>query len=103
VGVVVKHQQDSPLIGGSCVLQPKGHSCVGICSKWGDECCFDLVFFLESNVMVTRVAIKGREQDAASCRVNDLVDEWEHEGILWIVFVEISVIHTHPSFIIILF
>jgi hypothetical protein len=53
--------------------------------------------------MVTRVAIKERKQDAASCRVNDLVDAWEREGILRAVFVEISLIHTQPPFIIILF
>jgi hypothetical protein len=54
-------------------------------------------------MMVTRVAIKEREQDAASHRVNDFVDALEREGVLRLVFVEISVIHTHPPFIIILF
>jgi hypothetical protein len=53
--------------------------------------------------METQVAIKERKQNAASRRVNDLVDAWEREGILQAVFVEISVIHTHPPFIIILF
>jgi hypothetical protein len=53
--------------------------------------------------MVARVAIKEREQDAASRGVNDLVDAWGREGVLWAVSVEISVIHTHPPFIIILF
>jgi hypothetical protein len=69
----------------------------------GEECCLDLVFFLESNLVVTRVAVEEREQDAASRRVDDLVDAWEREGILQAVFVEISVIHTQPPFIIILF
>jgi hypothetical protein len=62
-----------------------------------------LIFFFESNLMVTRVAIKEREHDDARRRVNDLVDAWEREGILRAVFVEINVIHTHPPFIIILF
>jgi hypothetical protein len=53
--------------------------------------------------VVTRVAVKEGEQEAASCRVNDLVNAWEREGILQAVFVEISIIHTHPLFIIILF
>jgi hypothetical protein len=47
--------------GGSCILQPEGHVCVGICSKRGDECYFDLVFFLKSNLMVTRVSVEERE------------------------------------------
>jgi hypothetical protein len=49
--------------------------------------------------MVTCVAIEEKEQDAASRRVNDLVNAWEREGILRAVFVEISVIHTHPPFL----
>jgi hypothetical protein len=53
--------------------------------------------------MLTQVAIKEREQEAASHRVNDLVDVWECEGILRAIFVEISVIQRHPPFIIILF
>jgi hypothetical protein len=69
----------------------------------GDECRFDLIFFLESDPMVTQVAVEEGEQDAASRRVDDLVDVWENEGILRAVFVEISIIHTHPPFIIILF
>jgi hypothetical protein len=53
--------------------------------------------------MVARVAIKKREQDAANRRVNDLVDGWESEVVLRAVPIEINVIHTHLSFIIILF
>jgi hypothetical protein len=65
----------------------------------GDERCFDLIFFLESNLVITRVAVEEGEQYAASRRVDDLVNAWEREGILRVVFVEISVIHTHPPFI----
>jgi hypothetical protein len=53
--------------------------------------------------VVARVAVKEEEQDAASRRVDDLFDAWEHEGVLRAVFIEISIIHTHPPFIIILF
>jgi hypothetical protein len=64
---------------------------------------FDLIFFLESDLVVTRVAVEEGEQDAASHKVDDLVDAWEREGIRRAMFVEISVIQTHPPFIIILF
>jgi hypothetical protein len=89
------------LIGGSYILQPEGYGCVCICSKGGDERC--LIFFLKSDLVVTRVAVVEGEQDAASHRVDYLVDAWEHEGILHAVLVQISIIHTHPPFIIILF
>jgi hypothetical protein len=72
---------DSLLIGGSCIFQPKRHSRVGICTEWGDERRLDLIFFLKVNLMVARVAIKEREQDAASHGVNDLIDAWEREGV----------------------
>jgi hypothetical protein len=71
--------------------------------KGGDEHCFDLICSQESDLVVARVAVKEREQDTASRRVDDLVDVWEREGILRAVFVEISIIHTHPPFNIILF
>jgi hypothetical protein len=91
------------MIGGSCVLQPKGHSCVGICTEQGAERRLDLSFFLEGNLMVARVAIMETEQDVASHGVNDLVDAWKCKGVLRAVSVKISVIHTHPPFIIIIF
>jgi hypothetical protein len=48
----------------------------------GDESCFDLIFLLESYLMVARVAVEEGEKDIATYRVNDLVDAWEREGVL---------------------
>jgi hypothetical protein len=59
--LIGKAQLDGLLIGGSCILQPEGHCCVCICSKGGDERRFDLIFFLESDLMVTRVAVEEGE------------------------------------------
>jgi hypothetical protein len=53
--------------------------------------------------VIARVAVEEGEQNAASRGVDDLVDAWEREGVLQAVFIEISTIHTHPPFIIILF
>jgi hypothetical protein len=53
--------------------------------------------------MVARIAVKEGEQDTASHGVDDLDDVWECEGVLRAVFIEISIIHTHPPFIVILF
>jgi hypothetical protein len=53
--------------------------------------------------MIARVAIKEREQDTASRGFDDLIDVWAREGVLQAVFIEISIIHTDPPFIIILF
>jgi hypothetical protein len=64
---------------------------------------FYLIFLLESYLMIARVAVEEGEQDAASRGVDDLIDAWEREGVVWAVFIEISIIHTHPPFIVILF
>jgi hypothetical protein len=53
--------------------------------------------------MIAKVAVEEGEQDAASHGVDELVDTWEREGVLRAVFIEISIIHTHPPFVIILF
>jgi hypothetical protein len=53
--------------------------------------------------MIARVAVEEEEQNATSHGVNDLVNVWEREGVLRAVFIEISIIQTHPQFIIILF
>jgi hypothetical protein len=55
------------------------------------------------NLMVARVAIKEGEHDTTSSRVDDLVNAWERERIFWPVPIQISIIHTHSSFIIGLF
>jgi hypothetical protein len=68
-----------------------------------DESCFDLVFLLESYLMAARVAVEEGEQDAAGHCVDDLVDAWKSEGVLQALFIKISIIHTHPPFIVIIF
>jgi hypothetical protein len=45
--------------------------------------------------MVARVAVEEGEQEATSHRVDDLVDAWEREGVLWAMFIEINIIHTN--------
>ena len=49
------------LISGSCIFQPEGHSFVGACTERGDKCGFDLVFFLEGDLVIARLAIKEGE------------------------------------------
>jgi hypothetical protein len=78
--LVCEAQLDGPLIGGSYILQPERYCSVSICSKGRDECHFDLVFLLESYLMIAQVAVEKGEQNAASHGVDDLVDAWEREG-----------------------
>jgi hypothetical protein len=56
--LVGETQLNGLLVHSPRVLQPEGYSYIGVCSKWGDECGLDLIFFLDGNLMVARVAIK---------------------------------------------
>jgi hypothetical protein len=82
VQLACETELDHSLVRGTCVLQPEGHGCIGIRTIGCDERGLDLVFFLEGNLMVARVAIKEAKQYAAGCGVDDLVDAWEPEGLL---------------------
>jgi len=53
--------------------------------------------------MIARVTVEEREEDAASSRVDYLINAGEPKRILWAMLVEISVINTHSPFIGVLF
>jgi hypothetical protein len=77
------------LIGGSCVLQPEGHGRVAVYAMWCDEGCAFLVFLLEPNLMVPRVAVEKGEAFAACGGFDDLINPGKREVILWAVLVEL--------------
>ena len=98
--LLVEAHLDGPLIGSPSVLESEGHSCVAICPERHDERHFDLVFFLEGDLMIARVTVKEGEQFAASGGVYNLVYPRQAEGVFRVVFVKISIINTHSPFFI---
>jgi hypothetical protein len=36
----------------------QGHNCITKCTKWSDEGCLDLVFFLEGNLMIPGIEVE---------------------------------------------
>ena len=60
----VEAHLDGPFIGSPGVLESKGQSGVAVCTKRRDERRLDLVFFLEGDLMITRVTFKKGEQFA---------------------------------------
>ena len=56
--LVGKTQLYRPLVGGSCILQPKRQGLVGVCPVRGDEYRLDLIFFFERDLVVARVTVK---------------------------------------------
>jgi hypothetical protein len=47
----------TPLVGFTHTFESEGHSFITKCAKRSDEGCLDLVFYLERNLMIPRVAV----------------------------------------------
>jgi hypothetical protein len=62
------------LIGCTCVFQPERHSFVGICPERGDKHGLYLIFFLERDLVVPRIAVKKTEEYTTRRPVDDLID-----------------------------
>jgi hypothetical protein len=88
------------LIGFTCVFQPERHSFVSVCPEQGDERGFDLIFLLERNLVISRIAIKEAEEYTTRRRIDNLINARQPEVILRAMLVEIDVINAHSPFII---
>jgi hypothetical protein len=93
---------DSSLVGGASILQTERHRCVVVGAKWGDEHGLLLIFFLDGDLVVSRVAVEEAEQVTTRHGVNDLINPRQPEGVLGAVFVENSVVDAHPPLICVL-
>jgi hypothetical protein len=71
--LISKALLDSTLVCSPCVLKPERHSHVAIGAERCDEGCLDLIIFVESDLVITRVAIEKRQQLAVGCGINDFV------------------------------
>ena len=63
---------------------------------------YELLFFLEGDLVITEVIVKEGEQFAAGGGVYKLVYPRQTEGVFRAVFVEIGVINKHSPFFILL-
>jgi hypothetical protein len=64
---------DSALVCGTRVLKSKQHSHVTVGTERRNKGRLDLIILFESDLVITRVAIKKRKELAASCGINDFV------------------------------
>jgi hypothetical protein len=71
--LVLETVLDDALACGPRVLEPKRHCHVAVCAKRRDEGRLDLVVLVESDLVITRVAIEKGQQLAAGYSVNDLI------------------------------
>jgi hypothetical protein len=71
--LISKALLDSTLICGPSALKPKRHSHVVVGAERCNEGHLDLIVLVESDLVITRVAIEKRQQLIASCGINDFV------------------------------
>jgi hypothetical protein len=71
--LISKALLDSTLVCGPDILKPERHSHVAIGIKRCNEGRLDLIFLVESNLVITRVAIEKRQQLTTGCGINDFV------------------------------
>jgi hypothetical protein len=71
--LISKAMLDSTLVRGPRVLKPERHSRVAVGAAWYNEGRLDLIILVESDLVITRVAIEKRQQLTAGCGINDFV------------------------------
>jgi hypothetical protein len=65
--LVLETVLDGTLVCGPRVLKPERHCHVAVGAKRRDEGHFDLVILVESDLVITRVAIEKEQQLVAGC------------------------------------
>ena len=88
--LLLEHPVHQPLIGSSCVLEPKRHHTITIGSLRCDERGLFLVTWVHVDLVVTREGIHKTEKFMADSGIHDEVDTRQRETVLWACFVDVS-------------
>jgi hypothetical protein len=73
---------NSYLVSRSSVFEAERHGVIAESSEWSDECCFFLVLFCQTNLMIPRVAIQERQHRTSGSGIYHLIYPRKPEGIL---------------------
>ena len=88
--MLLEHLVHQPLIGSSCVLEPKWHHTITIGSLRCDKRGLFLVVWVHANLVVAREGIHKTEEVMASGGIHDEVDSRQRETVFWACFVDVS-------------
>ena len=83
-----------PLIGSTCIFQPEGHDSVVEVSKGRPESCLFSILWIHLDLILSTETIHKGEVLMIRSGVNESVDVWQMEFILWASFVQVSKIDT---------
>ena len=101
--LLLEHPIHQPLIGSSCVLEPKLHHTITIGSLCCDELGLFLVVWVHIDLVVAGEGVHKTKEFMASCGVYDEVDSRQRETVLWACFVDVSEVDIESSFAICFF
>jgi hypothetical protein len=85
------------LKSSSNIFQTKRHLQIGECTPWTNERSFVLVFGLDLYLIVSLKTIHERKGLAICAFINNLVDKWSGEIILWTCLVQIMKVCTYAN------
>ena len=88
--LLLEHHVHQPLIGSSCILEPKWHHTITIGSLRCDERGIFLVVWVYADFVVAGEGIHKTEEFMASSGIHDEVDSRQREIVLWACFVNVS-------------
>ena len=92
--LLLEHPVHQPLIGSSCVLEPKRHHTITIGSLRYDEQGLFLVVWVHTDLVVAGEGVHKTEEFMASCGIYDEVDPRQRETVLWAHFVDVNEVDT---------
>ena len=88
--MLLEHPVHQPLIGSSCVLEPKRHHTITIGSMPCDERGIFLVILVHADLVVAEESIHKTEEFMVGCSIYDEVDSRQRETIFWACSVDVS-------------
>jgi hypothetical protein len=94
---IVERKIHGPLKSGSIILQAKRHFSISKCTPWTDKSCFMLVLGVDLYLIVSRETIHERKDLAAYAFIDNLVNKWGGEIILWKGLVQIMEVRTYVN------
>ena len=92
--LLLEHPVHQPLIGSSCVLEPKRYHTITIGSLRCHERGFFLVVWVHTDLVVAGEGIHKTAKFMAGCCIYDEVDPGKRENVLWAHSVDVSEVDT---------
>ena len=88
--LLLEHPVHQPLIGSSCVLEPKRHHTITIGSLRCDERGLFLVVWVHTDLVVAGEGVHKTEEFMTGCGIYDEVDLRQRETVLWACSIDVS-------------